>query len=114
MVDLQIEKYTRQRNVGIGLCIGGAALEVLGTILAYSTIFNVDYTDPSYDSAILWGSVLMVASAIPIGVGAYMWIFGAVAVHRWETRKFDLSLAVQGPDLASGRQLGGISLVCRY
>jgi hypothetical protein len=112
--ELQIQKYTRQRNLGIGLCAGGAALEVVGAIIAYSAILNTDYYDPSYDSALLWGSVLMLASAMPLGFGTYLWISGAVGVHRWETRRFDLSLAVQGPDLASGSRLGGLLLVCRY
>jgi len=112
-IDLQIAKYTRQRNIGIGLCAGGTALEVLGTVLASLAIYG-DYSEPAYRSGLLWGSGIMLIGVLPIAFGSFMWISGAIAVYRWESRKFDYSLNVQGPDLSNGKKLGEVSIVCSY
>lgn len=108
-IDLQIEKYTKQRNWGIGLTIGGFSIELVSLVWALSDPYDPDTFEMNW-----WPYVGIVGGGIVAAAGVWMWRSGSEAIREWELKRVDVALEVHGPSLASSNKLGEIALVVRY
>ena len=111
-VDRRIEWYTRKRNLGIGLTLGGAALGVLGSVLVFDAL---SYDGYDFDVAgYVWGYAAVIGGTAAFGIGVWQWLEGAAGKRLWEFKKGDLSLRIRGPGSAAPGSLGGLVLVIGY
>ena len=113
-IERQIANYTRQRNTGIGITIGGVVLDLAGAVIFMNSF---DYDAPGYDeSTATLGYVFMSAGSAGLIVGIVVWVISAKGLREWEYKKIDVALDVQGPDLVSRETLGEIAVVvsCKF
>ena len=113
-IERQIANYTKQRNVGIGITIGGVVLDLAGAVMFMNAF---DYDAPDYDeSTATLGYIFMTGGSAGVIIGIVLWVISAKGLREWEYRKIDVALDVQGPDLVSREKLGEIAVVvsCKF
>ena len=113
-IERQIANYTKQRNVGIGITIGGVVLDLAGAVMFMNAL---DYDAPDYDeSKATLGYIFMTGGSAGVIIGIVLWVISAKGLREWEYRKIDVALDVQGPDLVSREKLGEIAVVvsCKF
>jgi hypothetical protein len=87
MIDQKIQEYTRMRNNGRSLALIGAGAEIVGVLVYYAGISDLNA------DLVIGGGVIEIAGAIACTVGGYMWWAGYQGVITWEAKKVDVSLA---------------------
>jgi hypothetical protein len=111
-MDRRITWYTRKRNLGIGLTLGGVAVEAVGVVLVLNSI---DYDSYDFDeTAYVLGYVAVLGGAAALGIGVWQWIEGGAGKRLWEFKRGDVALRVHGPSLVGRGRLGGITLEVGY
>jgi hypothetical protein len=96
----------------IALIAGGSGLLAGGWFLEEST-----NSDSAEEVGYIFAEVLLVGggfSCVLLGSLGLIFDLGRAAIKHAKETRVDISLRIQGPDLALANKFGGISLVCSY